>query len=163
MSKPTDVPPERPASLDGLDALVGTWEMEAVFEAGLFGPDSPEVRERGGRTTFEWLEGRFFLLQRFTVDNPMAPSGIAVIGVSEDEPDEFEQHYYDSRGVARVYRMRIEGDERRVWRAAPGFHQRYTGRISADGSRIDGAWESSPDGLEWTHDFALNYVRAVAE
>src|SRR6266576_3160135 len=132
MSVPGDVPAERPQSLDRLEALLGTWEMEASFEAGFFGPDSPAVTERGGRTTFEWLEGRFFLLQRFTVENPMAPSGIAVIGVAADDPDVFEQHYYDSRGVARVYRMRIDGDEWKVWRDAPGFHQRYTGRIAED-------------------------------
>src|SRR5437667_11951600 len=96
MSEPGDVPAERPASLDRLDALLGTWELEASFDAGFFGPDSPAFTERGGTTTFEWLEGRFFLLQRFTVFSPGAPSGIAIIGVADDS-GEFEQHYYDSR------------------------------------------------------------------
>ena len=38
------------------------------------------IAGRGGRTTFEWLDGEFFLIERFTVDNPAAPSGIAIIG-----------------------------------------------------------------------------------
>ncbi len=31
---------------------------------------------RSGRTVFEWLEGRWFLLQRFTSKNPASPSGL---------------------------------------------------------------------------------------
>ena len=86
--------------------------MEATFDEGFFGPASPAVTNRGGRTTFEWLDGRFFLTQRFVVENPAAPNGIAIIGLSE-EPDTFTQHYYDSRGVARVYEMSLDGN---VWR-----------------------------------------------
>jgi len=155
---PGDVPAERPASLDRLDVLVGDWEMEASFEAGYFGPGTQAVTARGGRTTFEWLEGRFFLTQRFAVDNPAAPSGMAIIGVG-DEPETFAQHYYDSRGVARVYHASLGGRVWRLWRAAPGFWQRYTGVISDDGKTITGAWEGSADGQEWKHDFGLNYRR----
>ena len=49
------------------------------------------VAGRGGRTTFEWLDGEFFLIQRFTVDNPAAPSGIAIIGPGE-AAETFWQH-----------------------------------------------------------------------
>lgn len=157
-SMPSDVPTERPPSLDRLEALVGSWELEATFEEGFFGAGSPAVTERGGRTTFEWLEGRFFLLQRFSVENPMAPSGIAVIGVAVDD-ETFEQHYYDSRGVARVYRMSLEGNAWKLWREHPGFWQRYVGEISEDATRIEGAWEKSADGSRWEHDFGLVYLR----
>jgi len=157
-SMPSDVPTERPTSLDRLEALVGSWELEATFEEGFFGAGSPAVTERGGRTTFEWLEGRFFLLQRFSVENPMAPSGIAVIGVAVDD-ETFEQHYYDSRGVARVYRMSLEGNAWKLWREHPGFWQRYVGEISEDATRIEGAWEKSADGSRWEHDFGLVYLR----
>lgn len=150
--------PGEQAALDGLDVLVGRWEMEASFPAGSFGPGSPAVTERGGRTTFEWLEGRFFLIQRFAVDHPAAPSGIAIIGPG-GPPGVLEQHYYDSRGVARVYQMSLEGGVWRLWREAPGFWQRYTGQISGDGATITGAWEKSADGREWQHDFGLAYLR----
>ena len=66
--KPGDVLAERPMSLDRLDALIGQWDMEATFGAGYFGPGTSAMTGRGGRTTFEWLESRFFLIQRFVVD-----------------------------------------------------------------------------------------------
>lgn len=155
---PSDVPAERPAALDLLNVLVGTWEMEASFEAGYFGPGSPPVSGRGGRTAFEWLEGEFFLLQRFTVFSPGAPNGIAIIGMGSD-PETFEQHYYDSRGVARVYRMSLDGGVWKLWREAPGFWQRYAGRLSQDGRTITGSWEWSADGSSWKHDFDLTYIK----
>jgi len=156
---PRDVPAGRPVSLDSLDVLTGQWEMEASFEAGYFGPGSPAITGRGGRTTFEWLEGRFFLTQRFTNEDPAAPSGIAIIGTGTS-PRTFTQHYYDSRGVARTYQMTLDGRTWKLWREAPGFWQRYTGLISQDGNTITGAWEGSADGREWSHDFALTYIKA---
>jgi hypothetical protein len=158
---PGDIPAERPASLERLDVLIGQWEMEASFEAGYFGPGTPPITGRGGRTTFEWLEGRFFLTQRFVNEHPAAPSGIAIIGAGTDLAT-FEQHYYDSRGVARLYQMSLDGRVWKVWREAPGFWQRYTGEISADGTTIKGAWDGSADGREWKHDFGLTYTKVAA-
>jgi hypothetical protein len=113
---------------------------------------------RPRRTTFDWLEGRFFLTQRFVNEHPAAPSGIAIIGPGTDSGT-FTQHYYDSRGVARVYQMTLDGREWKIRREAPGFWQRYTGVISDDGTTITGAWDGSPDGQEWKHDFGLTYIK----
>ena len=155
--EPQDIPDERPVSLDRLEALVGEWEMEATFQAGFFGAGSPETTSRG-RAKFQWLEGRFFLTQSFVNEHPDTPSGITIIGMTE-ERNTFAQHYYDSRGVARVYQMTLEGREWKLWREAPGFWQRYTGVISEDGTTITGAWEASGDGQQWKHDFDLTYLR----
>ena len=155
---PGDIPAGRPAELSRLDALLGAWEMEVSFEAGYFGPGSPPIAGRGGRTTFEWLDGQFFLIQRFMVDNPAAPSGIAIIG-SEEGAQAFSQHYYDSRGVARLYQMSLNDGVWKLWREAPGFWQRYTGVFPDDGRTINGAWEGSADGSQWKHDFDLNYIK----
>ncbi|NUT36465.1 MAG: hypothetical protein HOV79_25710 [Hamadaea sp.] len=149
---------DRPAELDRLDVLVGVWESEATFDAGFFGPGSPEVKGLG-RTAFEWMEGGRFLLQRFTNEHPDAPDGLTVIGLSEGGESTFVQNYFDSRGVARVYRMEIDGREWRLWRYAPGFSQRFAGVIAADGRSIAGAWEASEDGQTWRHDFRLTYAR----
>jgi len=154
---PGDIPGDRPASLDRLNVLIGRWETAASFEAGFFGSGSPPVTG-GGETTFEWLEGSFFLIQRFASEHPDAPDGITIIGTSADR-ETFEQHYYDSRGVARVYQMSLEGGAWKLWREAPGFWQRYTGAISDDGTTIKGAWEASEDGQEWKHDFVLTYIK----
>jgi hypothetical protein len=156
---PGDIPAERPAALSRLDALLGEWDLEAVFVAGYFGPGSPPVAGGGGRTTFEWLDGEYFLIQRFAADSPAAPDGIAIIGCG-DETDTFSQHYYDSRGVARRYQMSLKDGVWKAWREAPGCWQRYTGVFSDDGRTIKGAWEGSPDGSQWKHDFELNYVKA---
>jgi len=133
--------------------------MEASFRAGYFGPDAPAITSRSGRTTFEWLEGKFFLSQRFVNDYAAAPSGLAIIGPG-DKPETLLQHYYDSRGVSRVYETSFDSRTWKVWRAAPGFWQRYAGRLAAGGNRIGGAWESSTDGKEWKHDFDLAYIES---
>lgn len=157
---PGDVPAGRPAWLDRLAVLTGQWEMEATFEAGYFSPDSPAITGRGAQTTFEWLDGRFFLTQRFTSEQPAAPSGIAIIGAGP-EPGTFTQHYYDSRGVTRSYQMALDGRTWKLWREAPGFWQRYTGLIAGDGNTITGAWEGSADGQDWKHDFGLTYIKVA--
>jgi hypothetical protein len=60
--------------LRALDVFVGEWDMTSSFA-----PD-PALAPRS-RTTFEWLSGRQFLVQRWEVDAPEAPDGIAIIGV----------------------------------------------------------------------------------
>jgi hypothetical protein len=75
---PGGVSTERSLVLAALDALLGEWEVQASFAAGYFGADNPAVTLGGGHTSFEWLAGQHFLIQRFTVANPMAPSGIAI-------------------------------------------------------------------------------------
>lgn len=157
-ASPGDVPPERQPQLAGLDALLGEWDVQASFAAGFFGPDSPATTIGGGRTSFEWLAGQHFLIQRFTVEDPTMPAGIAIIGAGHDLAT-LTQHYYDSRGVARVYQMTLVDGRWRLWRDKPGFWQRFTGVLSDDGTRIDGAWQKSADGLEWMHDFDLTYSR----
>jgi hypothetical protein len=151
----------RPDGLPGSTAWTcrsASGEKEASCAAGYFGPGTPPITGRGGRTTFEWLEGRFFLTQRFVSEHPAAPSGIAIIGAGAG-PQTFEQHYYDSRGVGRVYQMSLDGRVWKLWREELGFWQCYTGQISDDGTTIKGAWEGSADGHEWKHDFGLTYIK----
>ena len=42
-----------------------------------------------------------------------------------------------------------------------GFWQRYTGTFSRDGRVITGAWEKSPDGSRWEHDFCLTCTKVT--
>jgi len=70
--------------------------MEAVF------PNAPPSDVRG-RAVFEWMAGERFLIQRWEVPFPEAPDGVAIIGFDEGR-DTLLQHYFDSRGVARVVR-----------------------------------------------------------
>jgi hypothetical protein len=84
---------------------------------------------------------------------------------ADPETGAYTQHYYDSRGVVRLYAMSLAGGVWTLTREAPDFtpldfRQRFTGTFSADGNTISGAWESDRDGGEWEHDFALIYRRA---
>ena len=112
-----------------------------------------------GRVSFEWLDGGKFLIQRWSVDVPEAPDGIAIIGAG-DEPGSFRQHYFDSRGVRRVYEMSLLDGVWKLWRDAPDpFPQRYIGTFSDDGKTISGGWEKAADGSHWETDFDLTYRR----
>ena len=51
---------------------------------------------RGGRVTFEWLEGAPLLIQRWHVDMPEAPGGVAVIGC-DGMSGTYYQLYTDER------------------------------------------------------------------
>jgi hypothetical protein len=149
--EPDDVPSGRPGGLSRLQALVGEWDVVASF------PFDPPVAV-AGRTGFEWLDGGFFLVQRWKVEHPDAPDGIAVIGAGTG--DTFTQQYFDSRGVHRVYQMSLTDDGAwKLWREAPGFAQRFTGRLSTSGETIEGAWEKSVDGSRWEHDFDMVYTK----
>jgi hypothetical protein len=137
-------------ALEPLGVFVGEWSMTASLAPSP--ADAPRAR-----TTFEWLPGRRFLIQRWEVDHPDAPDGIAIIGFDAEKAT-YLQHYFDSRGVARVYEMTFAD---RVWklrRLAPGFSQRFTGTFSDDDT-IVGRWELSRDGSTWEHDFDLTYTR----
>jgi hypothetical protein len=138
--------------LRGLDVLVGRWRMTSSL-----GPaDTQPVAE----TTFEWLEGKRFLIQRWRIDHPDAPDGIAIIGY-DDASGTCRQHYFDSRGVARVYTMSLADGVWRLERLEPGFSQRFEGTLNDSGTSIVGAWEMSSDGTEWEHDFDLTYTRTA--
>ncbi|TMR99446.1 hypothetical protein [Nonomuraea basaltis] len=77
----------------------------------------------------------------------------------DDATEEFTMLYADARGVHRVYRMTFTDGEWRIWRAAPGFHQRFTGTLSSDGDTVEARWEMSRDGVTWNVDFELTYRR----
>ena len=138
--------------LERLDAFVGEWRMEATPPGG---PPWPGE----ARVSFEWLEGRAFLIERWTVEMPEAPDGIAIIGPDESG-ERFRQHYFDSRGVERIYEMSFSDGVWRLWRDSPDpFPQRFNGTFSDDGSTISGRWEKALDGETWETDFDLTYSR----
>ncbi len=145
------------SDIKGLEPLVGEWKMAAVFKN--LPPSDADARAR-----FEWLAGESFLVERWEVPVPEAPDGIAIIGADPKSPGNFLQHYFDSRGVARVYKMSFRDGVWKLWRDEPDyspldFSQRFTGTLSDDGKTISGAWEICHDGKNWEHDFELNYER----
>jgi hypothetical protein len=146
--------------MDTLTPLLGEWRMTAIFK------DLPSA-DTDARVRFEWLSGGPFLIQRWEIPIPEAPDGIAIIGPDPESEGQYLQHYFDSRGVARVYEMSLENGVWKLWRDAPDFSplhfsQRYSGAFSDDGRTITGAWEICHDGAgaTWEHDFDLTYTKA---
>jgi hypothetical protein len=139
------------SELEPFEALVGTWTTEATH------PMYPSTVVRG-RSTFEWLEGKRFLIQRSVTDHPDFPDAMAVFGVTDEQ---LSMHYFDSRGVYRVYVVSLSEGTWRFSRDAPGFSQRFTGTFSDDGNTITGLSELSRDGSTWDDDLAITYRRAV--
>jgi hypothetical protein len=148
--KPTDVPTSRSPDLEALNALVGTWSV-AMTHVDL--PDT--VR---GQKTFEWLEGKHFLIEHSHFDHPDVPDSISMIGVGASG-EGLSEHYFDSRGVLRVMKMSLKNGIWNVWRDAPGFSQRFTGTFSGDGNTIEVFGDLSKDGVNWQHDFTHTYTR----
>ena len=143
-----------PVPMEDLEPFIGRWRMVPGLVRD---PDEAP----SAVTTFEWLEGGNFLIQRWHVEHPDAPDGIAVIGV-DPATGGYRQHYFDSRGVARVYDMEVGGDVWTLQRIAghPDFSQRFTARFNEDASQLAGRWEiSHDDGATWSADFDLTYTR----
>jgi hypothetical protein len=136
--------------LQDLEPLVGNWRTEATM------PVSGEIV--AGRTSFAWLERGGYLIQRASAEDPAFPVGIMVIG-PDAGGERIVQHYFDSRGVARVYDVSLEDGVLRLWRDGEDFAQRYSGRLDAEAGTITGAWERCDDGESWQHDFDLNYAK----
>ncbi|HEX6677126.1 MAG TPA: hypothetical protein VF486_19115 [Actinomycetes bacterium] len=67
-------------ALEPLDVFVGAWSMTTSFAPNP--ADAPRAR-----TTFEWLPGRRFLIQRWEVEHPDAPDGNAIVGRWEQSND----------------------------------------------------------------------------
>lgn len=113
-----------------------------------------------GTSTFDWLDGQRFLIWRSHYDHPEIPDAITIIGVVDEQ---LSMHYFDQRGVHRVYFASLDNDTWRYWRdaSAPDFSQRFTGTFSEDSSRISGHGELSRDGSTWEDDLDLDYQKVA--
>jgi hypothetical protein len=153
-------------TLEPLDRLVGTWTTEATH------PAVPGVVVHG-TAIVEWLEGERFLVHRARTDHPDFPDAISIIGLTERDridsatgatpaaagKSQLRMHYFDSRGVSRVYEVSIDDASWQLWRDAPGFSQRFTGTSADGGDTIVGRWQLCRDDLHWDDDLEITYRR----
>jgi hypothetical protein len=140
------------AQLARLEPLLGEWTQEISIAPGVI-----------GRAVFEWTLDGAYLLERSEAPDP-APNAVMLVAPNADD-DGYTQHYFDSRGVVRLYAMTFGDGEWTLLRteadfSSLSFAQRYTGRFSADGHTIDGRWEQSQDGgATWELDFEMTFRR----
>ena len=122
------------------EPLIGEWHGEG--EVPMDPPMKISVKEKVERL------GKFIVIT--SVGEPAeVPDSVSIIGGAPDgEPQ--PMHYFDARGVKRLFMMALEGSTWKIWRApgedwkgpdGPGFNQRFIGEISADGKTIEGRWE----------------------
>jgi len=139
--------------------LVGTWATEATH------PLLPGALIRGS-SEIEWLDGERFLVYRSGHDHPDIPNAISIIG----DTDGLRMHYFDSRGVSRIYEATVteEGWETAMSRlASPGsfaspdapFSQRMSFTFEDDDRVMSGKGSLSFDDVNWEDDLQITYSR----
>jgi hypothetical protein len=146
--------------MKAFEPLIGRWHGEGEI------PNEPPMRISAEATIERMGE---FIVMRTEGEPAEMPSSLSIIGgASEGEPQ--PMHYFDSRGVKRLFLMTLEGSTWTIWRApgedwngpdGPGFNQRFIGELSPDGMTIEGRWERGLDdaGDQWEIDFPITYVR----
>jgi hypothetical protein len=124
-------PPQPNPDLKNLDRLVGTWEISGGAQ---------------GRTTFEWMEGGFFLIQHVDLEqHGQRIKGIEIIGHEKpfgSEPsEEIKSRFYSNTGdtLDYVYEL-LEEDTLTIWAGEKGSPAYYKGKFSDDGNTLSGAW-----------------------
>ena len=70
-------------------------------------------------------------------------------------------HYFDSRGVFRIYETSIEEKAWRWRRLVPGFSQRFTGTFADGGSTIVGQSELMEDDANRKGDLSITDSRGA--
>jgi hypothetical protein len=127
-----------------LDRLLGTWDLTMHHRLM-----TEPIR---GRQHYERvLDGAYVRLD-WSYDHPDFPDALAIL--SEDAA-----HYFDVRGVTRVFDLEIDDEGWRMVRLDPEFAQRYTTRfVGEDAMESEGEF-SSDGGTTWDHDFTMTYTR----
>ncbi|MEA2462075.1 MAG: hypothetical protein QOH90_2252 [Actinomycetota bacterium] len=128
-----------------LDRLLGTWKVTMHHVA----MSEPVV----GRQHYERVLDGAFVMLHWTYDHPDFPDAIAML-------DGSTCHYFDVRGVTRLFDLEIDDSGWSMIRRDPDFWQRSAAKFVGPDA-MDGTGENSHDGgATWQHDFSMSYVRA---
>ena len=141
--------------LDTLEPFIGEWTVEGKHIA------FPNTVIHG-RSVFEWWGDRTFLIHHSTYDHPDFPDSISIIGATQPNGG-LAQHYFDTRGVHRLFAMTFD---RGVWTFdrkaadAKDFDQRIHATFSADGNTITSEAKLRDSGThEMRPDFSVTYSK----
>ena len=131
--------PEPSPALRRLGRLVGTWELSG---------------DVGGRVTYEWMVGGFFLIQRvnFLEEDGSTSTGMEVIGherpLGEEPSADVKSRSYSDTGGTLDYTYELEDDTLTIWFDERGSPAYYEGTMSEDGNKLTGAWHYPGGGYE---------------
>jgi hypothetical protein len=130
-----DQAPSPNPDLKALDRLIGTWGVSGGAE---------------GTVTYEWMEGGFFLIQRFDLMHQgHEVKGVEMIGhlqpFGEKPSAAINSRAYDNVGNTLDYVYEMDGDTLIIWAGAKGSPAYFRGKFSDDGKTNTGEWVY-PDG-----------------
>ena len=122
------------------DKLLGTWKISGESE---------------GETTYEWMKGGFFLIQRGQVVRPEgAFEFVQIIGYDRTpgaEPGSaITGRLYTSHGDTLTYVCEDDEKTLTIWFGQKGSPAFYKGEWSQDSNTINGAWEMPGGGYKET-------------
>lgn len=127
-----------------LARLVGTWAFRMRHVA------LPDVVT--GVQAYEFVLDGAFLQQRWRYDHPEFPDAVSLISPTR-------MHYFDVRGIARVFDLTSDETGWSIVRLDADFGQRMTFRFQGEDG-ITGTGEMShDDGTTWVHDFTIEGAR----
>jgi hypothetical protein len=97
-----------------------------------------------GTSTFEWMEGGHFLIQRADLEQyGQGIKGIEIIGhlrpFGEPPSEEIRSRFYDNHGNTLDYVYELEGDILTIWGGEKGSPTYCRATIDADGN-VRGEW-----------------------
>ena len=106
------------ADLKPFDQLIGTWQVSGGAE---------------GTVTYEWMDGRFFLLQHVELEqHGQLTKGIEVIGhlhpFGEEPSEHIRSRYYDNQGNTLDYTYEMTGNTLTIWGGEKGLTSLLQGR-----------------------------------
>ena len=142
-------PPRRARELDALEAFLGEWHTTGKQIEGTVGPAAGiDVRE-----SYEWLEGKYFLVHHFKGDLGGNDAACIEITGYDAEKGVYVIETFYNNGVAKEWEMTgdkgvfiITGD----WPIKDKkMKVRCTIEFADDNNSMSGNWEMSQDGKTW--------------
>jgi hypothetical protein len=129
--------PERPnPALKRLDRLVGSWKQTGGWN---------------GTATYEWMEGGFYLIQKYDGTTPSGRhiTGMEFVGFDENSQT-LRSRLFGNDGSNFVYTIELEGNSLTIWFGEKGSDNHFLGTFSEDGDTITGSWEWPGGGYDAT-------------
>jgi hypothetical protein len=122
----TNLPKSPNPVLKTLNRLIGKWRMSG-----------PEV---DGQISYEWMEGGFFMIQRFDLKNFGNPhKGIEYSGFDE-ETQTIRSRLMGTDGSRFTYTYEMDEDTLFYWFGNKGTNWFSKGKFASDGRSIVGRW-----------------------